>query len=483
MAQNNMLLILFVSAIITSFLYLWVQITHMNSTCAQISSNYITKSVWNHSWSNQIFDNLYGWRLIGADMKEQARLHKISSIVAAWSENVVDNIPIVPSLSADRHLLVLSASASRVRYGMSVTFIMVFPTDVNRVLPKTNLGQPLSPTQLKLWCIFNDGSVTSAYSYDLNYFNDRVSLVDCPLSSFASDELWRHNRTLRVYLVSTTDMDRNIPILKAFVTVPQSALVQWHSSQQLLTLCTSPLHNKAHQLAQWIEFHRLVGFQKFVVYNSTDTNGYLSSVLSSYAQKYPNLVDVVQWNFSALALTDPITTRYFQLESLHDCLIRYGDQSEWLGALDLDEYIVPLPPYKTVLDYVNENFGQRAIGSINLWSQFYCTQSTATYTGIENDTSLLAIERFTVRAPTRFKSGREKYLYRPRFVQYLSIHHQVVGLPKQEPSKNHIMLAHYGFMNNLRALPGCDRVKLVKDTSIRDRFANRVHDAVRRLLT
>ncbi|CAF4307123.1 unnamed protein product, partial [Rotaria sordida] len=39
------------------------------------------------------------------------------------------------------------------------------------------------------------------------------------------------------------------------------------------------------------------------------------------------------------------------MEALHDCLIRYGDQSEWLGALDLDEYIVPLDPYQTMLDY------------------------------------------------------------------------------------------------------------------------------------
>jgi hypothetical protein len=324
--------------------------------------------------------------------------------------------------------------------------------------------------------------VTPAYSYDSSYYTERVSLVDCPLSPFASDELWRYNRTLRVYLASTTDKNRNAPILKAFVTVPMSAPFRSNSSQQSMTLCTSPLHNKDHYLIQWIEFHRLVGFRKFVVYNSTDTHGRLSSVLSNYARKYPNLVDVVQWNFSALALTDVLSSRYFQTEALHDCLIRYGDQSEWLAMLDLDEYVVPFPPYETVLDYLNHNFGRRIIGSVNLWSQFYCTKDAKKYTAEENDTSRLVIERFTLRAPTRFKDGREKYLYRPRFVQYLSIHHQIVGLSKQQSSESHITLAHYTSMDYLRSMPGCTADQFVTDTGIRDRFANRVQDAVRSLL-
>ena len=168
--------------------------------------------------------------------------------------------------------------------------------------------------------------------------------------------------------------DRNVPILKAFVKVPISPISSPNSSQELLTLCTSPLHNKANYLTEWIEFHRLVGFRKFVIYNTSDADDRLSSVLNTYTGKYPGLVDVVQWNFSSLNLVDLLSTRYFQVEALHDCLIRYGDQSEWLGMLDLDEYIVPLHPYKTVVDYVHENFGRRIIGSINLWSQFFCTK-------------------------------------------------------------------------------------------------------------
>ncbi|CAF4417621.1 unnamed protein product, partial [Adineta steineri] len=160
-------------------------------------------------------------------------------------------------------------------------------------------------------------------------------------------------------------------------------------------------------------------------------------------QKYPGLVDVVQWSFSTLGLADAVSIRYFQIEALHDCLIRYGDQSEWLSAIDLDEYIVPLPPYETIVDYIHENFGRRIIGSINLKSQFFCSKNSSAYTPEEKDTNRLTIERFTFRARHLYEGGREKYLYRPRFVQYLSIHRQVVGLSKEQPSEKHITIAHY----------------------------------------
>ena len=420
-----------------------------------------------------------GWRSIRRTYDEYVHLRNMSAMIAAWSEAAQDNIPTVPCLSADGHLLVLSVGASRVRYGVSLTFIMVYPTDVKTALPKSISSNPLSSHAQSLWCIFDDGSMTPAYSYDLAYGNDRVSLLDCPLSLFASDQLWRQNKTLRVYLASTTDQTRNAPILKAFVNVPKPIVNSSpNSSYELLTLCTSPLHNQAKYLSQWIEFHRLVGFRKFVIYNTTDTSGQLRSVLDVYARKDPNLIDVVQWNFSSLGLVDVLGDRYFQMEAVHDCLIRYGDQAEWLGMLDLDEYVVPLHPYETIVDYLYENFGRRIVGSINLWSQFYCTEAPNRYSAEENDTNRLTIERFTFRASQRYKKGREKYLYRPRFVQYLSIHYQMVGLSKEQPSENHIALAHYVAMNHLRTMPGCEANQHVKDTGVRDRFADRMRKAI-----
>ncbi|CAF1404342.1 unnamed protein product [Adineta steineri] len=256
------------------------------------------------------------------------------------------------------------------------------------------------------------------------------------------------------YLLADYDPELHKHLLNNYI-FPETYAQKWFT-----TLC-------------WIEFHRLVGFSKFVIYNTTDTGNYLSTVINMYNQKYHGLVDVVQWSFSTLRLVDFTRTRYFQVEALHDCLIRYGDQSEWLGTLDLDEYVVPLPPYETIVDYIHENFGRLIIGSINLWSQFFCNKNASAYTADENDTNHLTIERFTFRAPNRLKRGRQKYLYRPRFVQYLSIHRQVIGLSKEQPSEKHIMLAHYVFMTRLRAMSGCGLNETVEDISVRNRFANK----------
>ncbi|CAF4040249.1 unnamed protein product [Adineta steineri] len=108
--------------------------------------------------------------------------------------------------------------------------------------------------------------------------------------------------------------------------------------------------------------------------------------------------------------------------------------------------------------------------------------SIIAYTPEENDTNRLTIERFTFSARNRHKSGREKYLYRPRFVQYLSIHHQIVGLSKEQPSEKHITLAHYATMSQPRTMPGCGSDGHVEDTGIRNRFVNRVKDAIATLM-
>ncbi|CAF1405089.1 unnamed protein product, partial [Adineta steineri] len=105
------------------------------------------------------------------------------------------------------------------------------------------------------------------------------------------------------------------------------------------------------------------------------------------------------------------------------------------------------------------------------------------YTPEEKDTRRLTIERFIFRAPHEYKKGRKKYLYRPRFVQYLSIHNQIIGLSKEESSKYHITLAHYISMNYPRLMSGCNINEIVQDTNIRNRFAKRIKAAIAVLMS
>ncbi|CAF1347900.1 unnamed protein product [Didymodactylos carnosus] len=361
---------------------------------------------------------------------------------------------------------------------------MIFPTDIPQVIKENkhmkqrfdNLSEnyPSSSHKLDLWCIFEDGSRSQGYSYDSLYYSERVSLLDCPLTEYGRKKL--QTKTFIQVLLSSFVIS-HIPILKGSVNISLSSVLS-KSSNWSFTLCTSPLQDKYEYLPQWIEFHRLVGVTKIVVYNTTDTHNRLEGIASVYRQ-HVGFLEIVQWNFSSLQLKDIDSSRYFQVEAVHDCLLRFGDQSEWLGMIDLDEYLISLSPYTTISDFLRKEYGRQIIGSINLWSNFFCTRQIENYTQEESVKSLLVIERFTLRSSIRYTDGREKYLYRPRFVQYLSIHHQIVGVSKQDPSEKKIMLAHYGSMEQLRLFPGCEPNKYVIDTTIRDRFAANVKEGLK----
>ncbi|CAF1051413.1 unnamed protein product, partial [Didymodactylos carnosus] len=197
-----------------------------------------------------------------------SQIVNISHLIRTKSLITNETLPTIPGLSADSNLLILSVQASRLRYGGSATFVMTYPSDVQKVIRDEKLLQQLklagkrhslSASQLDLWCIFEDGSISPAYSYDSKYGNDRASLLDCPLTDYAIHKLWQSQQKSENVLVYLTTPTSKTPLIKGDISVPQLSKL-WSSQPLSLTLCTSPLHNKHKYLAQWIEFHRLVGF-------------------------------------------------------------------------------------------------------------------------------------------------------------------------------------------------------------------------------
>ncbi|CAF1260477.1 unnamed protein product [Adineta steineri] len=137
-----------------------------------------------------------------------------------------------------------------------------------------------------------------------------------------------------------------------------------------------------------------------------------------------------------------------------------------------DENDSPQPPPAHVPIAYGETPGRSRYIPLEL--QLYIDDKRNSYTSEEKDTNRLTIERFSFCARNVYKNGREKYLYRSRFIQYLSIHQQLIGLSKEQPLENYITLAHYILMNQTRTMPGCGFNKTAEDTSIRDRFGDRI---------
>jgi hypothetical protein len=92
--------------------------------------------------------------------------------------------------------------------------------------------------------------------------------------------------------------------------------------------------NEASYLEEWIEFHRLVGVEKFFLYDHLSTDNH-DEVLKPYVDE--GTVVVKEWP------DEP-----GQPSAFHDCLAKHREEARWIAFIDLDEFLfsptlAPLP--------------------------------------------------------------------------------------------------------------------------------------------
>jgi hypothetical protein len=94
--------------------------------------------------------------------------------------------------------------------------------------------------------------------------------------------------------------------------------------QAYLSICAI-YQDEAPYLREWIEFHRLVGVERFFLYdhNSTDDRG---EVLAPYIADGT----VVNYDWPV----DP-----GQKEAYDHCLAEHGEDSRWIAFIDIDEFL------------------------------------------------------------------------------------------------------------------------------------------------
>jgi hypothetical protein len=100
-----------------------------------------------------------------------------------------------------------------------------------------------------------------------------------------------------------------------------------------LSVCAMYL-DEAFYLREWIEFHRLVGVERFYLYDNESSDDHREA-LAPYVED--GIVVLHEW---------PIKPG--QLIAYQHCLEKYGSQSRWIAFIDLDEFLFsptlqPLP--------------------------------------------------------------------------------------------------------------------------------------------
>jgi hypothetical protein len=99
-----------------------------------------------------------------------------------------------------------------------------------------------------------------------------------------------------------------------------------------LSLCTIYRDDAAY-LREWIEFHRLVGVERFIMYNNSSEDDH-RAILEPYERAGIALVH--DWPRSMGASTGhPGALR----SAFEDCIKQHGSQSRWIGFIDVDEFL------------------------------------------------------------------------------------------------------------------------------------------------
>jgi hypothetical protein len=112
--------------------------------------------------------------------------------------------------------------------------------------------------------------------------------------------------------------------------------------------------DEAEYLREWIEFHRIVGVEKFVLFDHGSTDG-SAELLAPYVEA--GIVSVYAW---------PIVGSP-QPRAYEKCLTLYRDRIRWLAFIDIDEFLYPVAD-EPLLDCL-ERYAEHPALAVN-WIMF-----------------------------------------------------------------------------------------------------------------
>ena len=195
--------------------------------------------------------------------------------------------------------------------------------------------------------------------------------------------------------------------------------------------------NEARWLAEWIEYHLLVGVDRFYLYNNLSSDDF-ERVLAPYLQA--GLVELVPWPHAMGAEYDAV-----QCEAYRDALARANGVARWLAFLDIDEFLVPVAE-ESILSLLEPFEADDAIGGICGAWVFFGTSGCARV-----PESSLMIERLRLNGGAvcpagsfPWRDGLFKSVVRPERVDALTSPHFM----RYRPGMRHVPLDYCSLQIN-----------------------------------
>ncbi|MCR4859538.1 MAG: glycosyltransferase family 92 protein [Bacteroidales bacterium] len=148
--------------------------------------------------------------------------------------------------------------------------------------------------------------------------------------------------------------------------------------------------DEAPYLREWLEYHLLIGIDHFYFYDNNSSDEF-ERVLAPYIDK--GIVTLISW--------PPLAA---QVAAYEDCIKRFREESEWIGFLDVDEFVVPVAA--SSFPAFLKGFSIRP--SVVLYWRFFGSEGR-----IDRDRTGLVTEDFVVASEKLFAKG--KCFYNTRF--------------------------------------------------------------------
>ena len=98
-----------------------------------------------------------------------------------------------------------------------------------------------------------------------------------------------------------------------------------------LALCTQIADNHLLRLQEWVEYHRLIGFQRIYVYIDSPNFAKYKFLMDGYMKKHRHILTLVPFYFKHRQRP--------QQAVLHDCLYRMKVISKYVAFFDADEFL------------------------------------------------------------------------------------------------------------------------------------------------
>lgn len=213
--------------------------------------------------------------------------------------------------------------------------------------------------------------------------------------------------------------------------------------------------NEDDYLPQWIEYHRNLGVDHFIIYDNKqspvsntnlltqddirvnpDTTN-LSSVLSQYIQS--GLVTLIEWPYKYF---DIPTKCKAQLLQEHHSLYAFRD-TRYMGFFDVDEYVNP-QGFSTIesclQSYIHKhNIDEYNLGGFILRNKWFHNPSREDPTGYKF-LYMHVCDHITI-------GSRSKCFVIPSNVDAFDVHVTIASKPTVELTEEHMFFNHYGFLN------------------------------------